>query len=81
MELAKLKKEIHASVDELNDEQALLEVAEVLGVYIRQSKNEYEKSVDFKVQLDEAVEQADKGELSPHDESVDWLKNRAWRSK
>lgn len=49
MELSQLKKEIHAYVDEVDDERALLAVAEVLEKYGLSSieKNDYEQSDEF----------------------------------
>lgn len=45
MELAELKKEIHASIDEIEDEQTLLEIAYLLD---KQEDVSYEDTEEFK---------------------------------
>jgi predicted transcriptional regulator len=83
MELSQLKKDIHAYVDGLDDEKALLAVAEVLEKYGQPvvEKRDYEQSVEFKAELAQALAEADQGEFHSHGESMDWLENRSWRTR
>lgn len=69
MELNALKKEIHASVDELEDEEILLQVAEVLETYGRLPKNEYENTLGFWQKIDKARQSIAEGKGVPDDEA------------
>jgi hypothetical protein len=83
MELSQLKKNIHAYVDDLDDENALLAMAEVLEKYGHSvaENTDYEQTVAFKNELNEALEEANRGDLRSNEETLSWLKNRAWRTK
>jgi hypothetical protein len=69
MELAQLKNEIHASVEKLNDEELLQEVAELLGMHNRQTKNDYEESAEFWQGINKARQSIADGKGIPDQEA------------
>ena len=77
MEISVLKKEIHASIEELEDEKTLLEVVKVLERPA--SSLDYELLDEFQLQLSEAMDEAETGYTNTHEEVMEWFKNRGWQ--
>lgn len=83
MELAELKKEIYHSIDELEDENILLEIIDLLKMITEDGATglSYESSPYFIEKINEAGRQIEKGEGYSHEEAMNFINNRLWRTK
>lgn len=82
MELAELKKELNTLIDETTDKQTLLEkIQERIQRETEAKDLSYEDSPQFIANLNEAIRQADAGEVYREVDTMQWLNNRAWRTK
>lgn len=78
-----LKKELHEYIDSIDDEETLWMVREDVVAYLKKEKSEKEDedylTEDQEKQLNEAIRQADAGEVMSLDEFK--KKMSAWHSK
>ncbi len=81
MELAELKKNLQASIEEIEDENLLLKVKIVIENETDAEDIVYEDSPAFITVLNESIQQADNGEIHCDEETTKWLNDRAWRTK
>lgn len=83
MELVELKKEIHASIDEVEDKNILLEIMDLLKMTTETDIKDlsYESSPEFIAKIEKARRQIENGEGYSHEEAMNIIKNRLWRTK
>jgi len=80
MAVEELKKQLHSYIDLIDDEETLYELNDTVAAYATEQPDIIDLLTPEQLaRLDESIQQADRGELIPHEEVMkktrEWIKN------